>query len=284
VIVPACAKPVECCGLQRALAGFCSLFLMACGSQARHPPAPSPAGPIASAGPQPLAVDAGTPPGKKTDEPHADLPWAANTLDLVEATTVSVVGRDILVDESRVDTVLDEIVEQRRLRRLDALFQTLKERREWWKQAHPGEAFHGVVLFRFHPRELAAVVKSVFQTAAFAGYPNASFVVNRLGGSGQGRLNADTRVPLPPNLQKPELPEEARLHLDLITVDKCQLVWKHGNTVTDTRFDRPWFTRRTTSNFSSSSRRSTPCTGPSGRSPGSKGRPSRCPASTSRSR
>jgi hypothetical protein len=32
----------------------------------------------------------------------------------------------------------------------------------------------------------ALIVKSVFQTAAYAGYPNVSFMVRRRGGEGEG--------------------------------------------------------------------------------------------------
>ena len=68
-------------------------------------------------------------------------------------------------------------------------------------------------------------------TAAYAGYPNASFVVNRLDAPGEGRLNADARVPLPKGLPPPVEWGDAQLHLYLSTADRCRLVWKQGSTV-----------------------------------------------------
>ena len=49
------------------------------------------------------------------------------------------------------------------------------------KQINPGKEFPGVVILQVDKRVPALVVKSVFQTAAFAGYPNVSFMVGRLG-------------------------------------------------------------------------------------------------------
>jgi len=43
--------------------------------------------------------------------------------------------------------------------------------------------FPGVVILQIDQDVQAIVVKSVFQTAAFAGYPNISFMVSRLGGA-----------------------------------------------------------------------------------------------------
>jgi hypothetical protein len=56
-----------------------------------------------------------------------------------------------------------------------------------WKQLHPGKEFPGVVVLQIDQDVTAVVVKSVFQTAAFAGYPNVSFMVGNIpkpGGSG----------------------------------------------------------------------------------------------------
>ena len=60
-----------------------------------------------------------------------------------------------------------------------------------WKQLHPGKDFPGVVILQIDQDVKAVVVKSVFQTAAFSGYPNVSFMVNDIpkappGGGGGG--------------------------------------------------------------------------------------------------
>jgi hypothetical protein len=73
----------------------------------------------------------------------------------------------------------------------------MKTLRERFKQEHPGQAFHGSAIFWVDARATALVVKSVFQTCAFAGYPNGSFAVRRRDGR-FGRLPVDARVPGPP--------------------------------------------------------------------------------------
>ena len=56
--------------------------------------------------------------------------------------------------------------------------------RELWKQINPGRPFPGVAVLQVDRKVPALVVKSVFQTAALAGYPSISFMVGRLGGEG----------------------------------------------------------------------------------------------------
>ncbi len=64
------------------------------------------------------------------------------------------------------------------------LFGILKNKRELWKQVNPGKEFPGVAILQVDRRVTALVVKSVFQTAAMAGYPSISFMVGRLGKNG----------------------------------------------------------------------------------------------------
>lgn len=104
------------------------------------------------------------------------LPKAANTLDMVEAPVVSVDQNNILVDGKAagsprsIDT----------LKKVDELFANLKAKRETWTQLHPNKPFPGVVVLQIDQQVKAVVVKSVFQTAAYAGYPNVSFMVNTI--------------------------------------------------------------------------------------------------------
>jgi len=74
------------------------------------------------------------------------------------------------------------IEEANRLQRVDELFNVLKNKRELWKQINPGKEFPGVAILQVDKRVPALVVKSVFQTSAFAGFPNISFMVGRIGG------------------------------------------------------------------------------------------------------
>jgi hypothetical protein len=72
---------------------------------------------------------------------------------------------------------VNAIVEANRLAKVDELFSVLKNKRELWKQINPGKEFPGVAILQVDRKVPALVVKSVFQTSAFAGYPNISFMV-----------------------------------------------------------------------------------------------------------
>jgi biopolymer transport protein ExbD len=114
-----------------------------------------------------------------------NLPKAENTLDMVDAPVVAVVGSQILVDGSPAGNSRS-VEESDRMQRIDELFNILKAKRELWKQTHPGKDFPGVVMLEIDQNIKAVVVKSVFQTSAFAGFPNVSFMVNNLPKSGAG--------------------------------------------------------------------------------------------------
>lgn len=112
------------------------------------------------------------------------LPKAENTLDMLEAPMVAITGSQILVDGTPAGSTR-AIEEANRLQRIDELFNILKSKRELWRQVHDAQRpFPGVVVLQVDRDVPALVVKSVFQTAAFAGYPNVSFMVDRLPQSG----------------------------------------------------------------------------------------------------
>jgi len=108
-----------------------------------------------------------------------NIPKAENTMDMVDAPCVAVVGSQILVDGTPSGNTR-AVEESDRLQRIDELFNILKAKRELWKQTHPGKEFPGVVMLQIDQNIKAVVVKSVFQTAAFSGFPNVSFMVNNL--------------------------------------------------------------------------------------------------------
>ncbi|MEO9143406.1 MAG: biopolymer transporter ExbD [Polyangiaceae bacterium] len=110
---------------------------------------------------------------------NVHLPKAENTLDMVDAPVVAVTGSQILVDGNAAGNT-HAIEDSKRLQRIDELFNILKAKRETWKQARPGKEFPGVVILQIDQDVQAVTVKSVFQTAAFAGYPNVSFMVGSL--------------------------------------------------------------------------------------------------------
>lgn len=107
------------------------------------------------------------------------LPEAENTLDMIDAPIVAITGPTILVDGAPAGNTR-AIEDSKRLQRVDELFNALKGKRELWKQLHVGKDFPGVVVLQIDQEVSALVVKSVFQTAAFAGYPNVSFMVGNI--------------------------------------------------------------------------------------------------------
>jgi biopolymer transport protein ExbD len=110
---------------------------------------------------------------------NVKLPEAENTLDMIDAPMVSIAGSLILVDGNPAGNTR-AIEDTKRLQRIDELFNVLKAKKEVWKQLHPGKEFPAVVVLQIDQDVPAIVVKSVFQTAAFAGYPNVSFMVNNI--------------------------------------------------------------------------------------------------------
>jgi biopolymer transport protein ExbD len=108
-----------------------------------------------------------------------DIPSAVNVEYTVDAPVVSVEHGQILVDGVDGGSAL-AIEELGRMERIDRLYQVLRNKRELYTQLQPGKPFPGVCILAIDEDTPAIVVKSVFQTAAFAGYPNISFLTRRL--------------------------------------------------------------------------------------------------------
>ena len=109
-----------------------------------------------------------------------NLPKAENTLDMIDAPIVAVSGSQVMVDGAPAGNTR-AIEDAKRMQRIDEVFNILKSKRELWKTTHPAKSeFPAVVILQVDQDVPAIVVKSVFQTAAFAGYPNVSFMVNVL--------------------------------------------------------------------------------------------------------
>ncbi len=110
---------------------------------------------------------------------NVKLPSAQNAMDMLEAPIVAVSGTQILVDGIPAGSTR-AIIDAGKLQKIDELDAILKNKRELWKQLKPGVDFPGNVILQVDKRVPALVVKSVFQTAAFAGYPAVSFMVGKL--------------------------------------------------------------------------------------------------------
>jgi biopolymer transport protein ExbD len=110
------------------------------------------------------------------------LPQAENVEDVVEAPMVAVNGNQVLVDGSLAGSTR-AIEDVGRMQKIDELFDVLKRKRELWTSFHPQKPFPGVAILQVDEDVPALVVKSVFQTAAYAGYPNISFMVRKRAGA-----------------------------------------------------------------------------------------------------
>jgi biopolymer transport protein ExbD len=106
------------------------------------------------------------------------LPQAENVIDVIEAPMVAVNGNQVLVDGSLAGSTR-AIEDVGRMQKVDELFDLLKRKRELWKSFHPNKEFPGVAILQVDQEVPTLVVKSVFQTAAYAGYPNISFMVRK---------------------------------------------------------------------------------------------------------
>ncbi|HEX7668589.1 MAG TPA: AgmX/PglI C-terminal domain-containing protein, partial [Polyangiaceae bacterium] len=97
---------------------------------------------------------------------------------------VSVAAGKVLLDGAAVDEITG-VAEKGALHLFHGLFDALKSARTAWVAAHPGAVFPGAISFHLDDGLPLVVAKSIFQTAAFAGYPNAAFVLPRVGAPGQ---------------------------------------------------------------------------------------------------
>lgn len=115
---------------------------------------------------------------------NVKLPKAENTIDMVDAPMLAINGSQVLVDGTAAGSTR-AIEEAGRMQRVDELFNILKSKRELWKATNAGKSFPGVCIMQVDQEVPALVVKSVFQTAAFAGYPNVSFMVGQIPKTGR---------------------------------------------------------------------------------------------------
>lgn len=110
-----------------------------------------------------------------------------------------------------------------RMQKIDELFERLKKDREAFKAQHPDQRFPGEVTISVDPAMTAIVFKSIFQTAAYAGYP---FVSVDTGSSQLVRV--DAIIPPPPG---DDLPPRAALHLRISEQNGVELEEKRDNAV-----------------------------------------------------
>jgi len=108
-----------------------------------------------------------------------DTPRAGNVEDMVDAPMVVVSHGQVLVDGTAAGAIRS-IEDEARPKKIDELFNLLKSKRELYRQLQPNRPFPGVCILAIDEGVPAVVVKSVFQTAAYAGYPSVSFMVKKI--------------------------------------------------------------------------------------------------------
>ena len=120
--------------------------------------------------------------GETPIAPGLTLPKASNTEDILNAPVVSIHGGLVLLDGARAGetrTIEDNNV----IITIPELLAMLKNRKETWKLSHPDREKNDVptaIILQIDQHVKAVVVKSVFKTAALAGYPNINFMVDTL--------------------------------------------------------------------------------------------------------
>lgn len=134
-------------------------------------------------------------------------------------------GRSVRLDGAVVGDT-QAILDANRLMKVDSLFEVAKARREQWKAIHPGKPFVGAAGLRVSPTTPLVVFKSVFQTLAFAGYPD---IFVQSASDPEQILEIIAQVPGPPNPSAPAEPEPV-LVVSVAQHDVA-LVWKRGATV-----------------------------------------------------
>lgn len=117
--------------------------------------------------------------GECCKRPALELPKARNGEEVIDAPIVTVTRGQILVDGVFAGSIRDA-EERGRAQKIDELFDLLRNKRELFRQIQPNRPFPGVCILAIDESIPAAVVKSVFQTAAYAGYPSVSFLVKAL--------------------------------------------------------------------------------------------------------
>jgi hypothetical protein len=144
----------------------------------------------------PLAAvaPAALPPSASSPWLGVTLPAATNVLPMNDAPVVVVDGAHVLLDGEVVGDVAP-IVSSGYVQSIDRLHERLRSNRTAWLASHEGREFPGEVNLVVDARTSALIVKSVFQTAHFAGYWKESFVVRSPSaspdGSALGRLRVD---------------------------------------------------------------------------------------------
>lgn len=135
---------------------------------------------------------------------------------------ITVQGTQVLLN-GEVTGTTRAIEDLGRMQKLDELFDRMKKDRELFKAQNPDKPFPGEAVISVDPTTPAVVFKSIFQTAAYAGYP---FLSMDTGGSQLVRV--DAVIPRPPG---EDLPPRAALHVRISDDKGVELEEKRDSAV-----------------------------------------------------
>ncbi|MEZ4222134.1 MAG: AgmX/PglI C-terminal domain-containing protein [Polyangiaceae bacterium] len=141
---------------------------------------------------------------------------------------VVVSGSDVMLGTEKVDST-EPVTTSQRLQRVDGAFIAMKQWRDRWRMAHPRARFPGVAGLRVADDAPLLVVKSVFQTMAYAGFPN---ILVQSGGQPERIVDLSARVPGPP--QEVVAPAREPSPVFVVRTDESglRLTWMQGNAAT----------------------------------------------------
>jgi hypothetical protein len=173
------------------------------------------------------------PPTIDVDRHRMELAEAVNALPTsFDGTTHVVLSGNALQVNGEPAGDVKEASSTGKLRRLDALFDVLEKNRAAWKARYPGVDSCGCATL-WVPRQTSLLVfKSIFQTAAFAGYPNLHLAVEVSGAAPPrvGYLDFDASVPFP----RQTVREQVELHVDYLDGGDILLAWRVGTKIVRT--------------------------------------------------
>lgn len=138
---------------------------------------------------------------------------------------VSLEGSVVRLDGAEV-TSLGPMIERGRPGKVDELFVQLKTWRERWKEQHAPVSFPGVVGLRLPNGAPAVALKSLFQTAVYAGYP---FVHLQSSSEPADVYLVVAQIPGPPSFDGAPRPTPPAVLQVAVTATQARLEWRKGD-------------------------------------------------------
>lgn len=117
-------------------------------------------------------------PGESAAANGMQVPDAINVQDALDAPMITVKNSIVTLDGKNVGSSR-AIEEGHQVAQIDELKRLLVAKKTTWKEVNPNKPFPGAVVLQLDQSTPSVVVKSLFHTAALAGYPSISFMVER---------------------------------------------------------------------------------------------------------